>query len=162
MKTRGLILAFFFMLSAMAGSAQAVQITVKPLTDDDIKLFRQDVQSIKDDVIRDTMQFNDTEATAFWPVYKEYAAGQHAIAEKRFGIIMDYAKSIDTMTDANASDLTERMLQIEDDTQALRKKYFPKFVTAIGAKRAAKFYQVDNRLSLIINVQLASEVPLIP
>ena len=80
MKTRGLILAFFFMLSAMAGSAQAVQITVKPLTDDDIKLFRQDVQSIKDDVIRDTMQFNDTEATAFWPVYKEYAAGQHAIA----------------------------------------------------------------------------------
>jgi hypothetical protein len=32
----------------------------------------------------------------------------------------------------------------------------------LGAKRAAKFYQVDNRLSLIINLQLAAAVPLIP
>jgi hypothetical protein len=160
-KTRGLVLAFF-LLNAMAGSAQAVQITVKPLTDDDIKLIRQDVQSIKDDVIRDTMQFNDTEAAAFWPVYKQYAQEQHAIAEKRFGIITDYAKTIDTMTDANASDLTQRMFQVESDTQALRQKYFPKFEAAIGAKRAAKFYQVDSRLTLIVNLQLASEIPLIP
>ena len=160
-KTRGLVLAFF-LLNAMAGWGQATQITPKSLTDDDIKLIRQDVQSIKDDVIRDTMQFSDTEAAAFWPVYKQYATEQHAIAEKRFGVIMDYAKTIDSMTDAKANDLTQRMLQVEDDTQALRKKYLTKFETAIGAKRAAKFYQVDNRLSLIVNLQLASEIPLIP
>jgi hypothetical protein len=160
-KTRGMILAFA-LLSSIAGSAQVAQIVVKPLTDDDIKLIRQDVQSIKDDVIRDTMQFNDTESAAFWPVYKQYAAEQHAIAEKRFGIIMDYAKTIDTMTDANANDLTQKYLTVEDDTQALRKQYLPKFEAAIGAKRAAKFYQVDNRLTLIVNLQLASEIPLIP
>lgn len=160
MKTRGLVLTLF-LLNAIVGSAQVAQITVKPLTDDDIKLIRQDVQSIKDDVIRDTMQFNNTEAAAFWPVYKEYAQEQHAIAEKRFGIIMDYAKSVDTMTDATAGELTERMLQVEQDNQDLRKKYLPKFQAAIGAKRAAKFYQVDNRLTLIVNLQLASEIPLI-
>jgi hypothetical protein len=33
---------------------------------------------------------------------------------------------------------------------------------ALGAKRAAKFYQVDNRLSLLVNLQLTSEIPLIP
>jgi hypothetical protein len=148
-------------MSAIAGSAQAVQITVTPLTDEDIKLIRQDVQSVKDDVIRDTMQFNNTEAAAFWPVYKQYAEEQHAIAEKRFGIIKDYSKSFDTMNDATAGDLTQRMLQVEDDTQALRKKYLPKFQAAIGAKQAAKFYQVDNRLSLIVNMQLASAIPLI-
>jgi hypothetical protein len=32
---------------------------------------------------------------------------------------------------------------------------------ALGAKRAAKFYQVDNRLTLIINVQLTAAIPLI-
>jgi hypothetical protein len=53
------------------------------------------------------------------------------------------------------------MLQVDDDTQALRKKYFPKFEAAIGGKRAAMFYQVDNRLSLIVNVQLASVIPLV-
>lgn len=160
MKTRGLVLAFF-LLSAIAGWAQATEIIVKPLTDDDVKLIRQDVQAIKDDVIRDTMQFNNTEAAAFWPVYKQYAEEQHALAEKRYGVIKDYAKSYDTMNDATAGDLTGRMLQIEDDAQALKKKYLPKFVAAVGAKRAAKFYQVDNRLSLIVNLQLASEIPLI-
>jgi len=38
----------------------------------------------------------------------------------------------------------------------------PRFEKALGAKRAAKFYQVDNRLSMMINLQLASMVPLIP
>jgi hypothetical protein len=66
------------------------------------------------------------------------------------------------MDDASASSLTQRLFQIEDETQALRKKYFNRFESALGAKRAAKFYQVDNRLTMIVNIQLASEVPLIP
>ena len=150
------------LLCALPVGAQVVQITVKPLSDDDIKLIRQDIQSAKDDIVKDTMQFTEAEGAAFWPVYKEYAGEQRAIAEKRFAVITDYAKHVDTLTDADASGLTKRMLQVEDETQALRKKFYPKFESALGAKRAAKFYQVDNRLTLILNVQLASEVPLIP
>jgi hypothetical protein len=160
-RTRGVILAFS-LLNAFAVSAQVAQVTVKPLSDDDIKLIRQDIQGAKEDVIKDTMQFSEAEGKAFWPVYKEYAGQQGAIAQKRFGVIVDYAKHVDTMTDGDASGLTQRMFQIEDDTQALRKKFFPKFEAALGAKRAAKFYQVDNRLTMILNVQLASEIPLVP
>ena len=162
MKTRGIVLAMIFSLSAVASIAQAVQITVKPLTDDDIKLIRQDIQSAKDDIIKDTMQFTAAEGAAFWPVYKQYSSEQQAVASKRLAIILDYAKQIDTMTDANASDLSKRFLACEDESQALRKKFLPQFEKALGGKRAAKFYQVDNRLTMILNVQLASEVPLIP
>jgi hypothetical protein len=161
-KTR-MILAILLMSVAPA-FAQVMQVTVtaKPLTDDDIKLIRQDVQSIKDDVIKDTMLFTEAEGKAFWPVYKQYADEQRSIAEKRFAVIMDYAKNLETMTDAQASSLSQRMLDIDDSSQALRKKYLPKFESALGGKRAAKFYQVDNRLTMIVNVQLASEIPLIP
>jgi hypothetical protein len=163
-KATRLILAILLMTTAtgFAQTVQMVQVQVKPLTDEDIKLMRQDIQSIKEDVIRDTMQFTDAEKTAFWPVYKMYADEQRGIAEKRFAIIMDYVKNLDTMTDSDAGSLSRRMLQIDDDTQSLRKKYLPKFETALGAKRAAKFFQVDNRLSMIVNIQLASEIPLIP
>jgi hypothetical protein len=160
-KKAGLVLTMF-LLSAVAGIAQTAQVQAKPLTDDDIRLLRQDVQSAKTIIIRHTMLFNETEDKAFWPVYNEYAEAQHSIADKRLAVIMDYAKSIDTLTDSDASSLSQRMLQVDDDTQALRKKYLPKFEAAIGAKRAAKFYQVDNRLTMIINIQLASEIPLIP
>ena len=59
-------------------------------------------------------------------------------------------------------DLSQRMFAIDDEIQNLRKAYYPRFEKALGAKRAAKFYQVDNRLSLIVNLQLTSEIPLIP
>lgn len=54
------------------------------------------------------------------------------------------------------------MFAIDDEIQALREKYFSRFEEALGAKRAAKFYQVDSRLTQMVNLQLTSEVPLIP
>jgi hypothetical protein len=55
----------------------------------------------------------------------------------------------------NSENLTERMFDVEEATQALRREYYPRFEKALGAKRAAKFYQVDNRLSLMVTLQLA-------
>jgi type II secretory pathway component GspD/PulD (secretin) len=152
------------LLLLMTGSsiAQTVEVQAKPLSDNDIKLLREDLQSVKDQVITNTMQLSEVEAKAFWPVYREYAQEQRAIADKRFGIITDYAQNLDKMGDAKASSLTKQFFQTEDEAQALRQKYFLRFEKALGAKRAAKFYQVDNRLTLMVNTQLASEVPLIP
>jgi hypothetical protein len=142
--------------------SQTVEVRAKPITDADVKLLRQDLQSLKNQVITDTMQFNEKEAAAFWPVYKDYSAAQHSIADKRLGIITDYAKSLDNIDDNMARSLTERMFALEDEAQNLRKEYFPRFEKALGLKRAAKFYQVDNRLSEMVNLQITSEVPLIP
>ena len=142
--------------------AQTVEVTAKPLTDTDIQLLRSDVQSGKNDIIAHTMQFTDTESAAFWPVYRDYARDQQAIGDERLQVIKDYAKNIDSMDDAKARDMVQRMINVEDKTLNLREDYWPKFMKALGAKRAAKFYQVDNRLTLMINIQLASEIPLIP
>lgn len=141
---------------------QTAEVHAKPITDADIQLLRQDVQAMKNQIITDTMSFNEKEAAAFWPLYKEYAAGQHSIADKRLAIITDYVKNLDKMDDAKAHDLTQRMFAIEEQTHTLRKQYSPRFEKALGAKRAAKFYQVDSRLGEMVDLQLASEVPLIP
>ncbi len=159
---RKAFLLLLLMMAALSLIAQTPQVQAKPLTESEIQLLRENVQLIKDDVIKDTMQFTDAETAKFWPVYHEYAQEQRGIAEKRLNLITDYAQNLDKMEDSKASSLTERLFQIEDETQALRKKYFAKFEKALGAKRAAKFYQVDNRLSMIVNIQLASEIPLIP
>jgi len=159
--TLRIVLAFGLLVAASA-MAQTVQVQAKPLSDDDIKLLREDVQAVKDEIITHTMQFTDAESAAFWPVYREYSREQRAIAAKRFTIIIEYAQNLDKMEDQKASSLTKQFFQVEDEAQALRRKYFTKFEKALGAKRAAKFYQVDNRLTMIMNIQLASEVPLIP
>jgi Spy/CpxP family protein refolding chaperone len=161
-----LVVAVLISVGLLSSSAlaqvQTVVVETRPLTDADIQMLRQDIQAQKNQIITDNMQFTATEAAAFWPVYKDYAAAQHVIGDKRQALIKDYAASYDSMDDATARSLTQRMLSIDDDTQALRKTYFPRFEKALGAKRAAKFYQVDSRLSLMINLQLASLIPLLP
>jgi hypothetical protein len=155
------ICASVALLSAVV-PAQTAQASAKPLTDTDIQLLRSDVQAGKNQIIADTMQFTDAESTAFWPVYRDYAHDQQKIGDDRVQVIKDYAKNYDTMDDAKAKDMVQRMINIEDKTLNLREDYWPKFMKALGAKRAAKFYQVDNRLSLIINLELTAEIPLIP
>jgi hypothetical protein len=133
----------------------------KPLSDSDIQLIRSDVQSAKNDIILHTMQFTDAESRAFWPVYRSYAHDQQAIADDRVALIKDYAANYDSLDDAKAKDLVHRMIGIDNRNLKLREDYWPKFMKALGGKRAAKFYQVDNRITLIINLQLSSGIPLV-
>jgi hypothetical protein len=155
------ICASVVLLSA-AVLAQTTQVTTKPLTDTDIQLLRSDVQADKLQIIADTMQFNDAESAAFSPVYRDYVRDQQVIGDDRVQLIKDYAQNYDSMDDAKARDMVQRMINIEDRTLNLREDYWPKFMKALGAKRAAKFYQVDNRLTLIVNLQLTAGIPLIP
>lgn len=142
--------------------AQTAEVKATPLTDTDVQLLRSDLQADKNRVIADTMKFTDAESSAFWPLYRDYAHGQQLIGDDRLSLLTDYARHIDAMSDDQANELMHRMLNIEAKVVNLREEYWPKFEKALGAKRAAKFYQVDHRLSMMINIQLASQVPLIP
>jgi len=142
--------------------AQIADASAKPLTDSDIQLMRSDIQAGKNQIITATMQFSDAESKAFWPVYRDFARDQQVIGDERVQLIKDYAANYDSMDDSKAKDMVQRMINVEDKTLNLREDYWPKFMKALGAKRAAKFYQVDSRLSLLINLQLTSAIPLIP
>jgi len=159
----GLQIAVLAALSslALAQTRDAVVVVAKPLTDSDIALLRQDVQAQKTDLITKSMQFSDTEAAAFWPLYKNYASEQKQIGDLKLALIQDYAANYDSMTDAKAGELSRKMLDIEKRTNDLRIKYLPLFEKALNQKRAAKFLQVDRRLSLMIDLQLVSIIPVL-
>jgi hypothetical protein len=156
-----LVICTSLVLLGAVALPQTAEVAAKPLSDSDIQLIRSDVQADKNKIIADTMQFTDTESAAFWPVYRDYAYGQQVIGDERLQVIKDYAKNYDSLDDTKARDLVQRMINVEDKTLNLREDYWPQFMKALGAKRAAKFYQVDNRLTLIINVQLTAGIPLI-
>lgn len=142
-------------------SSQTVEVKAKPLTDSDIQLLRSDLQAQKNEIIAHNMQFTDPESTAFWPIYREYSRDQQLARDERLQLIKDYAQNCDAMDDAKAESMVQRLLHIEAKLIDLRQQYWPKFEKALGAKRAAKFFQIDNRLSLLFDAQLASEIPFV-
>jgi hypothetical protein len=130
-------------------------------TDTDIALLRSDVQAQKTEIIGKTMQLSDADAKAFWPLYREYSTKQQALGDQRVSVIKDYAAEYDTLTDSQADGLMDRMLKFEKSRNDLRAQYYPKFKKAIGAKQAAKFIQVDNRLTMLVDLQIADAIPII-
>ena len=156
------MLCMWCALLVASAFSQTAQVSAKPITDGDIQLLRSDVQADKNQIIAHTMQFTDSESTAFWPVYRDYSRDQQLIGDERVQLIKDYAQHYDAIDDVKAKNMVQRLLNIEAKTVNLRQEYWPKFEKALGAKRAAKFFQVDNRLSLLVNVQLASDIPLVP
>jgi len=155
------IVCVFALLAFQSVFSQTVEVTAKPITDADIQLLRSDIQSDKNDIITHTMQFTGAESTAFWPIYRDYVREQQPIGDERVQLIKDYAQRYDAMDDASAKNMVQRLLNVDAKYLNLRQQYWPKFEKALGAKRAAKFFQVDSRLSLLINLQLASEIPLL-
>jgi hypothetical protein len=156
-----LVLAFSLGSLTALAQAPADANTGRPVTDDDIAVLRQDVQADKTDIITRNMQFTDDQSKAFWPVYRNYAHDQQMIGDQRVALIKDYAANYDHIDDIQAQSYITRELKFEDDSLKLRKSYVSKFMKAIGAKQTAKFYQVDNRLNLLVSVQLAALLPII-
>ncbi len=159
MKVR--VLAMLAVLSVTSG--MLAQATTQPQSgiDSDIALLRSDIQTQKVDIIRQTMQLTDAQSQAFWPLYREFANQQQTIGDQRVSLIKDYLDSYDTLDDTKADELEARMMKFDDARTKLRATYYPRFKKAIGAKQAAKFLQVDNRLTLLIDLQIASAVPII-
>ena len=156
------MLCMWCALLVASAFSQTAQVSAKPITDGDIQLLRSDVQADKNQIIAHTMQFTDSESTAFWSVYRDYSRDQQLIGDERVQLIKDYAQHYGAIDDVKAKNMVQRLLNIEAKTVNLRQEYWPKFEKALGAKRAAKFFQVDNRLSLLVNVQLTSDIPLVP
>jgi D-alanyl-D-alanine dipeptidase len=168
MKTIRCLTVLVFSLGTMTTFAQVGSQTPppdantgRPVTDDDIAVLRQDVQADKTEIITRNMNFTEEQAKAFWPVYREYAHEQQKIGDQRVALIKDYAANYDKIDDAQADNYIQRAMKYEEAMASLRKNYIPKFKKAIGAKQTAKFLQVDNRLSLLVNVQLAALLPII-
>ncbi len=129
-------------------------------TDQDIQLLRSDVRSAKKQIVAENMTLTDTQAEKFWPVYDAYTAQVGKLNDTRVALIKQYADAYDTMTDAQANSLIKQALALDESYVKLRQDWVPKFEKVISPKQTAAFFQIDRRIGLLIELQLASAIPL--
>ena len=125
-----------------------------------VQLMRSDIRAQKVAIITEVMDFSEEEDAKFWPVYREYEAELGKINDARLSLINDYATNYDTLTDAVADRLAKGALDVEGQRTALKTKYYDRFKSALSAKTAARFLQVENQILLLLDLQIASALPL--
>lgn len=146
---------------ALSAAATFAQQAANPAeVDKDVALLRQDIRSQKKQLVAANMSLTTDEATKFWPIYDQYTAELVKINDAKYAVIKQYATSFDTLTDAQCDQMTHQMIKVDESVAQLRLKYQPIFRKSVSGKTTARFFQIDRRLTSMIDLQLASIIPL--
>ena len=131
------------------------------LSQSDFELMRSDIRTKKATMIADRMKFTDQEAAAFWPVYRQYEADLAAINDKKVSIMKDYMKHHESLNDKQAKQLAEDVFDVDQRTLDLRKKCYGSLEKALPAKTIVRWLQLERRLQLLVDAQIAQNFPAI-
>ena len=126
-----------------------------------VELLRSDLRSQTVAIIAEVMNLSEAEDAKFWPVYREFEAELQKINDERLAGIEEYSKTYDKLTDATADRLAKMSLDLETRRQATKAKYYEKLKTVVSPKTAARFLQVENQILLLLDLQIASSLPIV-
>src|SRR5580704_8215411 len=147
--------------AAVQGQQVILQKVISPtVSDEDIALLRKDIRAMKMQVIGQNMSLSDPEAEKFWPIYKHYADDLHEVNNSKYALLKQYAETWQTMSDQEALIYVRHWMEVDAEAQALRLKYVPTVTQVLPGRKAATFFQLDRRLSMIVDLQLFSQIPL--
>ena len=157
MKIIKAVILCFVALTATSAFAQEKTDTTN------MQILLDKVKADKKLVVAANMELSETEGKAFWPIYESYQTDLQALNERLGKTILAYADAYNkkTLTDAQAMQLTNEALTIDQDELNLRKSYAPKLARVIPAKKVARYLQIENKIRAAIRYDLASGIPLV-
>jgi len=157
MKTK-LHLVTLLLIVSLPGLARSQSDTSN--VDSYIESLRADLRADKVDIVTQAMQLSDKDAKLFWPVYHRYENDLRQVNNQRVALIKSYADKFPNVTDADAKVMINEALDYYSRRDDLRKKYAEEFLKAgLPPLTVAKFLQLEHRLDIIVDLELASQLP---
>ncbi len=126
-----------------------------------MELLRSDLKTEKKAVIVNVMNFTDAESKVFWPIYREYEAERAKLGDRMLALLKDYVENYDDLSNDKAEKLVKESFKIKEKQLKLKEKYYNKVKKALNPVRAAQWIQLENQLDLILEIQIAQQLPLI-
>ena len=163
------LLAAAFILVAPSGGAQTntAKTENKTLTPPEantqayVDLLRSDVRQQKAEIMGAVILLSAQDATKFWPIYSDYDAQLTKLNDQRVENIKEYARAYDEMTDEKADELIQKSMAYQKQRAELLAQTYDKVKQALGAATAARFAMIEHQLLLIIDLQIASSLPIV-
>jgi Spy/CpxP family protein refolding chaperone len=125
-----------------------------------MKQLRSDSQAAKADVMAKNMTLSAEQAAKFWPLFETYQKEQNGIIDEQLKGIRTFVEKYDTLDDATAMTLMNAHIDRDAKMNALRKKWLGEFQKVLPSKLAVRAMQIDRRLSLAMQSEIASRIPL--
>jgi len=155
----GTALALFSVQPAQAGEQAQTQ-TQDQLLEEYFEVLRGDLTMRRDSALRALIQLKEGEAEPFWALQKAYDAELSEIGEKRLELARKYAAHHDKLTAEQATGLAQKFLALDDERNALRRKYFDKIAADVSPIVAVQFLQLQRQFETMADLKVATNAPL--
>jgi hypothetical protein len=126
-----------------------------------VELLRSDIRTQKVAIITEVMGFTEAEDAAFWPLYREYDVEMAKLGDERARLIQDYTNNYAQLNDAAADKTATAALDLQARRHAVQVKYYERVKKALSPKTAMRFLQVEQQLLMLIDLQIASLLPIV-
>ena len=131
--------------------------------DTNMNILKDKIKADKKLLVADNMQLTDREAKAFWPMYDAYQKDLQKINDRLAKVIATYAGAYtqNTLTDAQAKQITSDVIAVEESEVQLRKTYAARLAKALPGKKAARYLQIESKIRALVRFDLAAQIPLV-
>lgn len=126
-----------------------------------LEIVRSTIKTEKKALIAEVMELSDSENIPFWEVYNEYDEKLYKLNTTYFGVVMDFADNFENMSAEKATEVLNKASKYSIDVAKLEKTYSKKMMKVISPQKTLRFFQAMNKIQVMIDAQLAAEIPLL-
>jgi hypothetical protein len=125
------------------------------------ELIRNAFKSEKKSIVAEFLTMTKEDAAKFWPVYEEYEKERSPFALRRIRLIESYVDNYEKLDDASTNKLVEESASIQKNELMLREKYYALLKKSISTSVAARFYQIEDVINVVVRMGLYEELPML-
>jgi len=126
-----------------------------------LEIVRSTIKTEKKALIAEVMQLSDAESSLFWPVYNEFEEKYYKLNSEYYTLIQEFASNFENMSAEKSTEILLKANKSHLDKAKLEKAYIKKMTKVLSPQKALRFFQASNKISLMIDAALASEIPLL-
>lgn len=152
---RKILIISMFILSALS------TVNAQFFKESDVDIYKKDVAKQAESIVKENLDLTKDQAKIFWPIYNEYHKKTDAVLDEELKVLEDYLMNYYILDDEKAKELVVKSINLKIKRIDLQKEYLSKMAEVLPATVVGKFYQIDNRINLMINQQSTDRIPLV-
>ena len=126
-----------------------------------LEMIKRDINAERRTIVAEALTIPLENETEFWHMYNEMEQELDLLTDKRAKNIKKFADNYENVTDEVADELAKTHFEMEAGRLKINKTYYKKAAKLISKKEAARFIQLLGQIQLLIDIQIAAEIPLI-
>lgn len=123
-----------------------------------IAAYVKKIQAERAEAVAKGLPLTASEAVKFWTVYEKYEAGFADLVSQQTELTQKYVANEESLDDAGLLALVNGLLDRDAKAAAYRAKWVPEFQKVLPMKVVARFFQLERRLALQTQLDIADRV----